>query len=191
VLHHFTYCASLAQMAKRAPSADLARGVLHGAMVLHLGRFLNIPAARLPGRSVLEALPAEPERLTARLLEVCDEQSRVDEAAALVYRYLTLGHDLAPLLQAMARVTLREDAAFHDYQIVEEGFALVHDLIASGHTEPARRVLVGIARWQAAHSPTRRAVTQTYDIARRLHRGESVYEGPEEAAQEAAQGAAP
>jgi hypothetical protein len=182
VLHHFTYCASLAQMAKRAPSADLARGVLHGAMVLHLGRFLNIPAARLPARSVLEALPAEPERLTARLLEVCDEQSRVDEAAALVYRYLTLGHDLAPLLQTMARVTLREDAGFHDYQIVEEGFALVHDLLASGHTEPAHRVLVGIARWQAAHSPTRRAVTQTYDIARRLHRGESVYEGPEEAA---------
>jgi nitrite reductase/ring-hydroxylating ferredoxin subunit len=176
VLHHFTYCASLAQMAHRAPSVELARGILHGAMVLHLGRFLNVPAARLPGRREMDALPAEPERLRDRLLEACDAQSRVDEAAAIVYRYLVLGHDLQPLLQTMARVTLREDAAFHDYQMLEEGYALVHRLLASGHQEPARRVLVGIARWQAAHSPTRRAVTQTYDIARRLHRGEAVYE---------------
>jgi hypothetical protein len=36
-------------------------------------------------------------------------------------------------------------------------------------------VLVAIARWQAAHSPTRRATTQTYDIALRLHRGEDIY----------------
>ncbi len=97
----------------------------------------------------------------------------------MVYRYLTLGHDLAPLLRTMVRVTLREDAGFHDYQILEEGFTLVHDLRAGGHEEAARRVLVGIARWQAAHSPTRRAVTQTYDIASRLHRGEAVYEGAE------------
>jgi hypothetical protein len=179
VLHHFTYCASLAQLAKRAPSVDLARGVLHGAMVLHLGRFLNIPPARLPSERELQALPAEGERLTARLLQLCDAQSQVDEAAAVVYRYLTLGHDLAPLLRAMVRVTLREDAGFHDYQILEEGFTLVHDLRAGGHEEAARRVLVGIARWQAAHSPTRRAVTQTYDIASRLHRGEAVYEAAE------------
>jgi len=176
VLHHFTYCASLAQMAHRAPSVELARGVLHGAMVLHLGRFLNVPPARLPGRRAMEALPAAPEPLLARLLEVCSAQSRVDEAAAVVYRYLVLGHDLQPLLRTMARVTLREDAGFHDYQILEEGYALVHRLLAGGHEEPARRVLVGIVRWQAAHSPTRRAVTQTYDIARRLHRGEAVYE---------------
>src|SRR5262249_12972616 len=149
VLHHFTYCASLAQMAHRAPSVELARGVLHGAMVVHLGRFLNVPAARLPGQRAMEALPAEPERLLARLLELCDAQSRVDEAAAVVYRYLVLGHALEPLLQTMAQVTLREDAAFHDYQILEEGYALVHRLRATGHEEPARRVLVGIVRWQA------------------------------------------
>ena len=71
-------------------------GVLHGAMVLHLGRFLNIPPARLPSERELQALPAEGERLTARLLQLCDAQSQVDEAAAVVYRYLTLGHDLAP-----------------------------------------------------------------------------------------------
>jgi len=76
----------------------------------------------------------------------------------------------------MARGTLREDAGFHDYQTLEEGFRLARDLEASGHAEEARHVLVGIARWQAAHSPTRRAVVQTYTIAHRLHRGEAVYE---------------
>jgi nitrite reductase/ring-hydroxylating ferredoxin subunit len=180
VLHHFTYCASLAQVARRAPTVELARGVLHGAMVLHLGRFLNIPAARLPSPRTLAALPQDGARLLADLLALCDEQARVDGAAAVVYRYLTLGHDLAPLWRAMARVTLREDALFHDYQTLEEGFRLVHDLLASGHQGPAHQVLVGIARWQAAHAPTRRAVTQTYDIARRLHRGEAVYEGEED-----------
>ncbi|MDQ3703420.1 MAG: Rieske (2Fe-2S) protein [Chloroflexota bacterium] len=177
VLHHFTYCAALAQMAKRAPSAELARGILHGVMVLHLGRFLNLPAARLPGRRILDALPDSAARLTAEYLALCDQQARVDQAGAVVYRYLSLGHVLPPLLQTMSRVTLREDASFHDYQTLEEGFRLVHDLLESEHVEPARQVLVGIARWQAAHAPTRRAVTQTYDIARRLHRGEAVYEG--------------
>ena len=52
-LHHFTYCASLAQVAKRAPSIELARGVLHGAMVVYQARFLNMPAARLPGARAL------------------------------------------------------------------------------------------------------------------------------------------
>jgi nitrite reductase/ring-hydroxylating ferredoxin subunit len=176
VLHDFTYCASLAQVARRAPSIELARGVLHGAMVVYLSRFLNIPAARLPGARALAAEPVEAEALTSKLLDLLDQQSRVDEVTAVVYRYLTLGHDPAPLLAAMARGTLREDAGFHDYQILEEGFRLFHDLQATGHTEEARQVLVGIARWQAAHSPTRRAVTQTYTIARRLHRGEAIYE---------------
>jgi hypothetical protein len=176
VLHDFTYCASLAQVARRAPSVELARGVLHGAMVVYLSRFLNVPPARLPSERALAAEPQDAQTLIAKYLELLDEQARVDQAAAVVYRYLTLGHDPAPLKAAMARGTLREDAGFHDYQTLEEGFRLAHDLEANGHAEEARRVLVGIARWQAAHSPTRRAVGQTYTIALRLHRGEAVYE---------------
>ena len=70
---------------------------------------------------------------------------------------------------------LREDANFHDFQMLEEGLRLYHDLVAVGRHEESWQVLVAIARWQAAHSPTRRAVTQTYDIALRLHRGEDIY----------------
>jgi nitrite reductase/ring-hydroxylating ferredoxin subunit len=176
VLHDFTYCASLAQVAKRAPSVELARGVLHGAMVVYLSRFLNLPAARLPGARALDAEPRDAAALTEKLLALYDQQARVEEAATVVYRYLTLGHDPGKLRAAMARGTLREDAGFHDYQILEEGFRLARDLEDSGHAEEARHVLVGVARWQAAHSPTRRAVTQTHTIALRLHRGEAIYE---------------
>jgi hypothetical protein len=176
VLHDFTYCASLAQVAQRAPSVELARGVLHAAMVVYLSRFLNVPAARLPSARALAAASEDGPALIQKYLELLDEQARVDQAATVVYRYLTLGHDPAPLKAAMVQGTLREDAGFHDYQTIEEGFRLAHDLEANGHAEEARRVLVGIARWQAAHSPTRRAVVQTYTIALRLHRGEAIYE---------------
>jgi hypothetical protein len=37
-------------------------------------------------------------------------------------------------------------------------------------------MLVAAARYLAAHSPTMRSEGQTYDIARRLSRGEILYE---------------
>ena len=42
-------------------------------------------------------------------------------------------------------------------------------------TEAGRHVLIGMARFLAAHSPTPRAVSQTYDTAVRLQRGEEIY----------------
>jgi hypothetical protein len=36
--------------------------------------------------------------------------------------------------------------------------------------------LMAAARYLAAHSPTDRSQRQTYEIARRLHRGENLYE---------------
>ena len=174
-LHHFTYCASLAQVAKRAPSVELARGVLHGAMVVYQARFLNMPAARLPSAKALAALPAQADVLQEQLLQFCERQGGVDEAGAVTYRYLTLGHDPAPLMATLGHAVLREDPGFHDFQMLEEGVRLAQDLAAAGHAEASYQTLVAIARWQAAHAPTRRATTQTYTIARRLHRGEAVY----------------
>lgn len=174
-LHHFNYCASLAQMAKRAPSLELARGILHGAMVVYQARFLNMPAARLPHATALAALPSDPSTLQEQLLEYCERQGGVDEAGAATYRYLTLGHDPAPLLATLGSAVLREDSSFHDFQMLEEGVRLALDLAAAGHSDASYQTLVAIARWQAAHAPTPRATTQTYTIARRLHRGEAVY----------------
>ena len=174
-LHHFTYCASLAQVAKRAPSVELARGVLHGAMVVYQARFLNMPAARLPGARALAELPNDPATLQEQLLACCERQGGEDEAGAITYRYLTLGHDPAALIATLGRSVLREDPGFHDFQMLEEGARLAQDLAEAGHAEASFQTLVAIARWQAAHAPTRRATTQTYTIARRLHRGEAVY----------------
>ena len=181
-LHAFTYCASLAQVAKRAPSAELARALLDGAMVVYQKRFLNVPPARLPTAAALAALPDDATTLLRRLSDACEGQGGVEEAGAATYRYLTLGHDPARMIQTLGHVTLREDITFHSYQMLAEGVALAKDLLetAKGGAEHARdaafQTLVAVARWQSAHSPTRRAVTQTYDIALRLHRGEAVYE---------------
>jgi hypothetical protein len=41
--------------------------------------------------------------------------------------------------------------------------------------------LIAAARYLAAHAPTDRAQRQTYEIARRLHRGEKLYEEEESA----------
>jgi hypothetical protein len=56
-LHVFTYANAIHQVLKRTSAGDsqhdsgidAARGVLHGAMALHLARYLNVPPARLPG----------------------------------------------------------------------------------------------------------------------------------------------
>ena len=180
-LHSFTYCASLAQVAKRAPSAELARAILDGAMVVYQTRFLNVPPARLPTPAALATMPDAATTLLRQLSDACEGQGGVDEAGAVTYRYLTLGHDPAALIHTLGNVTLREDATFHDYQMLQEGVRLAKDLLpgateATEKRDAAFQTLVAVARWQAAHAPTRRAVTQTYGIALRLHRGEAVYE---------------
>ncbi len=40
-----------------------------------------------------------------------------------------------------------------------------------GNTDEGRHILIAVARYLAAHSPTERAALQTADIARRLMRG--------------------
>ena len=43
-------------------------------------------------------------------------------------------------------------------------------------SEEGRHILIGVARYLAAHSPTERAAYQTADIARRLMRGGQLHE---------------
>ena len=100
--HVFTYANALHQALKRigsetaksGESVDAARGVLHGAMALHLARYLNVPPAALPGEDGdrLDALPSTVEDVRAALLDAFDRQQQVDAAARLAARHLTLGH---------------------------------------------------------------------------------------------------
>jgi hypothetical protein len=56
VLHTFTYCNAIHQALKRCPTADILRGVFHGAMSVYFDRFLNVPPARLPGERGTDGL---------------------------------------------------------------------------------------------------------------------------------------
>ncbi len=185
VLHTFTYANALHQAAKRAPSAELARGIFHGVMRIYLDRFLNMPAARLPEHRKIDREPTNADELLSKLLDLTDREQQVNESALVVHRYLSLGHDPEPLLATLGHILLREDAEFHSYQMLEAGAALFNELRDS-NAPAANRVLVAVARYLAAHSPTSRAMRQTARTAIRLHRGDAIYEASTEADEPAA-----
>ena len=95
------------------------------------------------------------------LLAHYDQRGSVDEAAAAA-----AGH---PDLATLGHALLREDAGFHDYQQVDIAW---RRLARRGNP----RALVAAARWLAARYPTQRAQEQTFTIAWRLHRGDTLFE---------------
>jgi hypothetical protein len=139
-------------------------------MALHLARYLNVPPAPLPGEvdDRLDDLPFAAEEILSQLLDAFDRQHQVDTAARLVARYLILGHPPDGLIATLAHALLREDAGFHAYQMLEAG---VRQFREWGKCDQARHILIAVARYLAAHSPTERSLLQTADIARRLMRG--------------------
>ena len=182
-LHVFTYANAIHQALKRIGAdeseqnggIEAARGVLHGAMAVYLARYLNVPPARLPGEGGdrLDDLPDTIEEIRAALLSAFDRQRQVDAAARLVARHLTLGHPPEALIATLAHALLREDAGFHAYQMLEAG---VRQFGEWGNTDQGRHILIAVARYLAAHSPTERAAFQTADIAQRLLRGGELHQ---------------
>jgi hypothetical protein len=179
--HVFSYANAVDQILKRIGTVSTesqvtaVRGVLHGAMALYLTRYLNVPPARIPGDDgeQLDDLPADVGKIRAALLDAFDRQRQVDLAARLVARHLTLGHSPRSLIATLARAVLREDAGFHSYQMLEAG---VRQFTDWGNTDEGRHILIAVARYLAAHSPTERAALQTADIARRLMRGGELHQ---------------
>jgi hypothetical protein len=180
--HVFTYANGVHQMLNRIGTAKLddyvtsVRGVLHGAMALYLARYLNVPPAPIPGDGSerLDDLPADAVMIRGALLDAFDRQRQVDLAARLVARHLMLGHSPQALIATLGRTLLREDAGFHAYQMLEAGG---RQFAAWGDSDEGRHILIAVARYLAAHSPTERAALQTADVARRLmHGGELHHE---------------
>jgi hypothetical protein len=138
-------------------------------MSIYLNRFLNMPAQRIPqgGHGTIDGVA-----LRSELLERMNVQQQVEEVAQLVATYLAAGAAPGDLLGTLGHAMLREDAGFHAFQIVD---AAVTQFQARRGTEAGRHVLIGMARFLAAHAPTPRALGQTYHIALRLHRGEELY----------------
>jgi len=161
--HVFTYANGIHQMIKRIGitdsdrHAEAVRSILHGAMALYLARYLNVPPARIPGDGgdLLDDLPTDVEALRTALLDAFDRQRQVDLAARLVARHLTLGHPPRALIATLGQALLREDAGFHAYQMLEAG---VRQFEEWGNTGEGRHILIAVARYLAAHSPTERRI---------------------------------
>ena len=165
VHHAFTAANALHQALARNATPELLRGLVHGALRVYLDRFLNVPAARLPSRS------------SAALdeLDACWEvQGAVNDAGEIVYGYLRGGGDPTALVAALGSALLREDVEFHWYQVFEAG---VRQFRAwPDRSEEGALVLSGVARFLAAHTPTRRELSRVVEIATRLRRGEDLYQ---------------
>jgi nitrite reductase/ring-hydroxylating ferredoxin subunit len=181
--HAFTYCNAVHQALERMGGGavgqsghlEAVRGVFHGAMAVYLARYLNVPPQRLPGENGdrLDDLPSDRDEIRRALLAAFDRQQQVDAAARLVARHLLLGHEPEPLIATLAHAVLREDAGFHTYQMLEAGVRQFHEW---GNGNEGRHILVAVARYLAAHSPTERSTFQTADIAQRLMRGGQLHE---------------
>ena len=157
---------------QRAPSMELLRGVFDVAMSIYLDRFLNMPAQRIPET---RHDPADSAALLAELGDLMNVRQQVEEVSHLVSRHLTGAGDPDALMAALGHAMLAEDAGFHSFQIVDAGLGQYRERLG---TESGRHVLIGMARYLAAHAPTSRAVGQTYQIALRLQRGEEIFREP-------------
>src|SRR5512133_608307 len=168
-LHTFTFANAVEQGLRRSPSPELLRGVFDAAMSIHLDRFLNVPPAKLPTPD----RGADPDMLLNELPRLLDRQQQVVEAGQLVASFLGAGGDPRRLVAALGSALVREDRNFHTIQCVEAAVRQ-HELLAGG--DDADLPLMAAARYLAAHAATARSQRQTFEIARRLHRGEKIYE---------------
>ncbi len=168
-LHTFTFANAVEQGLRRSPSPELVRGVFDAAMSIHLDRFLNVPATRLP----VPDPDADPDLLLGELPGLLDRQQQVAEAGQLVASFLGAGGDPGRLVASLGAALVREDRNFHTIQCLEAAVRQ-HELLAP--SEAAGLPLIAAARYLAAHAATSRSQRQTFEIARRLHRGERLYE---------------
>ena len=168
VHHTFTYTNAVDRAMQRAPSRELARGILDGAASVYLERFLNMPRQPRPeppfgsGRGSTS---------TDDLLGHFDRQQQVDETGQTVADLLAAGQQ-REVARALGTAVLREDAGFHSFQIYEAALRLVDRF---GGRPEADDVLIGASRFLTAHAPTVRSMGQTYETAARLHRGEALH----------------
>jgi hypothetical protein len=172
-LHTFTFANAVHQGLLRAPSAELARGIFDAAMSVYLDRFLNVPATRLPTHHLDGT---QPEALLTELPGLLDRQQQVNQAGELVARYLYAGGDVRRLMAGLGNALLREDRDFHTIQALEASYRQAGLADTPNALTPDRaNILVAGARYLAAHAPTVRSQGQTYQIARRLQRGDELF----------------
>jgi len=102
----------------------------------------------------------------------------VDAAGRHAAALLAVADDPDVLWRTLGHALLREDAGFHTLQSYEAARAQFRAAAGSdSRADDRQRVAaVAAARYLAAHTPTRREAEQTFTIASRLLRGESIHE---------------
>jgi hypothetical protein len=100
----------------------------------------------------------------------------VDRAGGIVFAHVSKGGETerAEAIAALGGALLQEDAGFHWYQVVEAGARQA--LAWPAGSEEAALILAAVARFLAAHTPTRRELPTVVRIADRLRRGEQLHE---------------
>lgn len=171
VHHTYTYANAMYGLSRRTEAQEVYRGVFDAAMSVYLDRFLNTPPTPLPDPDG----DGDPDKLLEELSACFEVESNdeIDRAGRLTAEYLATDGDIGRVKRALGEALLREDVGFHPRQNLEAAFEQ-HD--AAIDEERARVHLIAAARFLSAHTPTRRAGEQTFRIADRLNRGESIHE---------------
>ena len=172
-LHTFTFANAVEQGLRRSPSIELLRGVLDAAMSVHLDRFLNVPAARVPA--------PDPAADRAVLLAGAPAVARPPAAGrrgGAARRLATSRPAVSPpgwWPRSAPRSCVRTATS------TRSSASRPRCASTSSWRDPetTRLPLIAAARYLAAHAATTRSQHQTFDIARRLHRGERLYEDVE------------
>ena len=182
-LHTFTFSNAVHQGLRRIPTIELLRGVFDAAIRIYLNRFLNIPPATIPKKSINgKTIDPDTDTTLKGLTDLLDKQQRVNETGHLVSDYLYQGGRFDQLMSILGKLLLREDRNFHSIQMMEAAYRQYSLLDNGGEKEDngnsvARvNIMLAASRYLAAHSPTMRSQGRTYQIANKLYHGEQLFE---------------
>ena len=172
VANIYSYAHALYRAFHLAPSKELMRGLFHGAVFMTYVRWLNMPSARVPnpGQTIGEPFASDAAMLD-RLQEFADFQ-KVFEAELVVNQYLEEGRDIDALRQALAHVTLREDAELHMFQVLEVAY---RHFELSDNPEEQRMHMLAATRYITAQKVMKGILWST-ENAERLQRGDLLSE---------------
>jgi nitrite reductase/ring-hydroxylating ferredoxin subunit len=174
-LHTFTFSNAAHQGLRRLPTMELLRGVFDAAIRIYLNRFLNIPPATIPKKSIYDKA-IDPDSMIRGLTELLDKQQRVNDTGQLVADYLYHGGRIDQLTSMLGKLLLREDRNFHSIQMIEAAYRQYSLLDNEDNNSTRVNILFATSRYLAAHSPTMRSQDRTYQIANQLHHGEELFE---------------
>ena len=156
-------------------------------MRVYLNRFLNIPPAPIPNLNsssdTINNVEKE-NKMEEKLSMLLDKQQQVDAVTQLVAHYYghpSMGNSNL-FMNLIGRLLLREDRSFHLIQMIEAALKQ-YSTISRTFTSSTDRdkikeyhYILAAVRYLAAHSPTMRSQTHTYQTAVQLSSGQNLFE---------------